>query len=135
MTPDAFLAEWHRVVRERDVAALAALLAPEVEIGAPPYWEPFRGAPITQHLLGLILATVEGFTYQREWRDGGEPALEFRGRVGALELQGIDLISLDASGRIRRLDVLMRPVNTVNALIEKIAPLMLQYLTERSRPR
>ena len=29
--------------------------------------------------------------------------------MGNLELQGIDLISLDAEGRIRRLDVLMRP--------------------------
>jgi hypothetical protein len=131
VTPGAFLTEWHRVVRERDVPALAALLAPDVEVGAPPYWEPFRGAALAQHLLGLILETVEGFTYHREWCDGAELALEFRGRVGALELQGIDLISLDAAGRIRRLDVLMRPVNAVNALIEKIAPRMLQYLAER----
>ena len=40
VTPDAFLAEWHRIVRERDVTALAGLLAPDVAIGAPPYWEP-----------------------------------------------------------------------------------------------
>jgi hypothetical protein len=42
--PDAFLDEWHRIVRERDVPALSGLLAPEVAVGAPPYWEPFRGA-------------------------------------------------------------------------------------------
>jgi hypothetical protein len=127
MTPDAFLDEWHRIVRERDVPALAALLAPEIAIGAPPYWEPFRGAPLAQHLLGLILETVEGFAYQREWKAGGELALEFRGRVGVLELQGIDLISLDEAGRIRRLEVLMRPVNAVNALIAAIAPRMADY--------
>lgn len=129
--PEAFLDEWHRIVRERDVEALAPLLAPDVEVGAPPYWEPFRGALLAQHLLGLILETIEGFTYHREWQDGAELALEFRGRVGTFELQGIDLISLDASGRIRRLDVLMRPVNSVNALIEKIAPRMMKYLAER----
>ena len=131
MSPDSFLDEWHRIVRERDVPALAALLAPDVEVGAPPYWDPFRGAPLAQHLLGLILETIEGFTYHREWQDGGELALEFRGRVGALELQGIDLISLDAGGRIRRLDVLMRPVNSVNALIERIAPRMVAYLAKQ----
>jgi hypothetical protein len=131
MTPDAFLDEWHRLVRERDVEALAALLAPEVAIGAPPYWEPFRGAVLAQHLLGLILETIEGFTYQREWRNGDELALEFRGRVGELELQGIDLISLDAAGRIRRLDVLMRPVNAVNALIAAIAPRMVAFLAQQ----
>ena len=132
MTPDAFLDEWHRIVRERDVPALAGLLAPEVTIGAPPYWEPFRGAALAQHLLGLILETIEGFTYHREWRTGSELALEFRGRVGEYELQGIDLISLDAAGRIHRLDVLMRPVNAVNALIAETAPRMAQYLAKRN---
>jgi hypothetical protein len=131
MTPDAFLDEWHRLVRERDVEALAALLAPEVAIGAPPYWEPFHGAALAQNLLGLILETIEGFTYHREWRNGDELALEFRGRVGKLELQGIDLISLDGAGRIRRLDVLMRPVNAVNALIAAIAPRMVAFLAKQ----
>ena len=128
MSPEAFLAEWHRIVRTRDVPALAALLAPDVEIGAPPYWDPLRGAALVQHLLGLILETIEGFTYHREWQQGGELALEFRGRVGGLELQGIDLITLDAAGRIRRLDVLMRPLNAVSALRDAIAPRMLEYL-------
>lgn len=131
MTPDAFLDEWHRILLERDVEALAGLLAPEVAIGAPPYWEPFRGAALAQHLLGLILETIEGFSYHREWRNGDELALEFCGRVGELELQGIDLISLDAAGRIRRLDVLMRPVNAVNALIAAIAPRMQAFLAKQ----
>jgi hypothetical protein len=62
---------------------------------------------------------------------GSELALEFRGRVGGLELQGIDLISLDASGRIRRLDVPMRPINAVSALRDAIAPRMAKYLAQR----
>jgi hypothetical protein len=132
MTPEAFLDEWHRIVRERDVPALAALLAPEVEIGAPPYWEPLRGQPLVQHLLGLILETIEGFTYHREWKLGRELALEFRGRVGGLELQGIDLISLDEGGRVRRLEVPMRPINAVTALRDAIAPRMMEYLKSRS---
>jgi hypothetical protein len=131
MTPETFLDEWHRIVRERDVKSLTALLAPEVEIGAPPYWEPLRGRELVQHLLGLILETIEGFTYHREWRSGSELALEFRGRVAGLELQGIDLISLDSAGRIRRLDVPMRPVNAVVALREAIAPRMMEYLKAR----
>jgi len=132
VTTEGFLTEWHRIVRERDLPALAALLAPDVELGAPPYWEPLRGAPLVQHLLGLILETIEGFTYHREWKMGRELALEFRGRVGELELQGIDLISLDDSGRIRRLDVPMRPVNAVTALREAIAPRMAAYLAKQN---
>ena len=133
VTPALFLDEWHRIVRERDVLSLAPLLAPDVEIGAPPYWEPLRGAALVQHLLGLILETIEGFTYHREWQHGNELALEFTGRVGEHELQGIDLITLDARGAIAKLDVLMRPVAAVVALQEVVAPQMTAFLARRAR--
>jgi hypothetical protein len=129
---DRFLPEWHRVVAERDVAALAALLAPDVTLGAPPYWNRLAGRDLVQHLLGLIVHTIEAFTYHREWRDGRELALEFRGRVGDVELQGIDLITLDAGGRIQSLDVLMRPLNGIEALRDRIAPRMAEYLAQRA---
>ena len=129
-TPAAerFLAAWHRVVAERDLDALADLLAEDVSLGAPPYWPRLEGRRVVQHLLGLVIETIEGFSYHREWVSGSELALEFRGRVGDRELQGIDLISLDAEGRIRRLDVPMRPVNAVVALREAIAPRMAAFL-------
>jgi hypothetical protein len=129
---DRFYAEWHRIVAERDVgAALGHVLAPDVTLGAPPYWTKLAGRDLVQHLLGLIVHTIEGFTYHREWRAGRELALEFRGRVGDAELQGIDLITLDGEGRIQNLDVLMRPVNGIVALREAIAPRMAEYLAQR----
>ena len=88
-------------------------------------------APATR-LLGLIVQPLEGFTYHREWQDGSELALEFTGRVGDLELQGIDLISLDEHARIRNIDVLMRPINAVIALRETIAPRMATYLARNA---
>ena len=91
----AFLKQWHRIAVERDIAAIEGLLAEEVSVGAPPYWTKLQGRGLVNHLLGLILQTVEGFTYHREWMDGAELALEFTGHVGELELQGIDLVSLD----------------------------------------
>jgi hypothetical protein len=129
---DRFLPEWHRIVAERDVAALAAVLAADVSLGAPPYWKKLAGRELVQHLLGLIVGTIEDFTYHREWRDGRELALEFRGHVGGTELQGIDLITLDAEGRIQNLDVLMRPVKGIEALRDRIAPRMAEYLARRS---
>jgi hypothetical protein len=129
-----FLDEWHRIVAEKDVDALRGVLAPDVTLGAPPYWRKLEGREIVQHLLGLIVDTIEGFTYHREWQDGRELALEFSGRVGALELQGIDLISLDERLRIRNLDVMIRPINAAVALREAIAPRMATFLAGRARP-
>jgi hypothetical protein len=127
--PDAerFLSEWHRVVAEKDLAALPTLLASDVRLGAPPYWQKLQGERIVGHLLGLILQTVEDFSYRREWTRGTELALEFTGKVGDLELQGIDLITLNRDGRIQNLDVLMRPVNGVIALRDAIAPKMASF--------
>ncbi|MDH3211889.1 MAG: hypothetical protein OEM05_05340 [Myxococcales bacterium] len=129
---DGFLVEWHRIVAERDVAALESVLAKDIEMGAPPYWSRLRGRDLVVHLLDLIIHTIEDFTYHREWREGGELALEFTGHVGDTELQGIDLISLDERGEIAKLDVLMRPVNAVIALREIVAPQMAAFLARRS---
>jgi hypothetical protein len=128
-----FLEEWHRIVAERDLVALQGVLAEDVSLGAPPYWGRLDGREIVHHLLGLIVNTIEGFTYHREWSEGRELALEFRGRVGELELQGIDLISLDERLRIAKLDVMIRPINAAVALREAIAPRMAAFLAERTR--
>ena len=127
-----FLAKWHPVVKERDLAGLKTLLAPDVSMGAPPYWDRLRGRPLVHHLLGLIIHTIKDFSYHREWHDdsrgNGEIALEFRGHVGELDLQGIDLISLNDRGEIQKLDVVIRPMNALAALRDVITPQMAVYL-------
>jgi hypothetical protein len=128
-----FLDEWHRIVAEKDLKALRGILAEDVSLGAPPYWGRLEGREIVHHLLGLIVNTIEGFRYHREWQNGRELALEFGGRVGELELQGIDLISLDEHLRVRKLDVMIRPINAAVALRETIAPRMASFLAGRSR--
>jgi hypothetical protein len=115
------------------LAALGSVLAEDITMGAPPYWERLAGVELVQHLLGIIVSTIEDFTYHREWQDEGELALEFTGHVGNLELQGIDLISLDDELRIRSLDVLMRPISTVIALRDIVAPQMAAYLADRAK--
>jgi hypothetical protein len=127
-----FLDRWHRIVSEKDLVALGEILTDDVSLGAPPYWQKLRGHALVEHLLGLIVHTVEDFTYQREWLDGCELALEFTGHVGDLDVQGIDLISLDERGLVGHIDVLMRPVNSVIALREIIAPQMAAFLAKQN---
>jgi hypothetical protein len=122
--PSAFLARWHRIVAEKDLQGLGDLLADDVALGAPPYWGRLEGKPIVQKLLGIILETIEGFTYHREWVNGRELALEFRGTVDGLGLQGIDLITLDDAGRLAQLDVMIRPINTLLVLRDRVAARM-----------
>jgi len=130
---DGFMAEWHRVVSEKDRDALVGLLAEDVSLGAPPYLEKLQGRDLVQHLLGLIMSTIDEFTYHREWEKEGELALEFTGCVGELQLQGIDLISLISLGDrmvIQNIDVLIRPANAIDALRDVIAPQMGAFLAQ-----
>jgi hypothetical protein len=124
-----FLEGWHAMVRARDAGQLDRFLADDVKLGAPPYWDPLEGRALVAHLLGIILNTVEDFTYHRQWVDGRELALEFKGHVGEHQLQGIDLITLDDSNRIARLDVVIRPLNTLERLRDIVAPQMMAYLS------
>lgn len=128
-----FLKEWHRIVAERDIEALSQVLAADVTIGAPPYWSRLEGHDLVLHLLGLILETIEDFTYHREWQDDAELALEFRGRVGDTQLQAIDLITLNDRGEVQNIDVLMRPHNAIGELRERIAPKMAEFLSSRAK--
>jgi hypothetical protein len=125
---DGFLTEWHRIIREKDAAAFPAILAENVAIGPPPYWNRLEGKDTVAFLLGVILNTIENFEYRREWRDGAELALEFTGNVEGKSLQGIDLITVDSDGLLARIDVPMRPVEAINILMEKVQPQMMKYL-------
>ena len=111
---------------------LAEVLAPDVAMGAPPYWAKLEGRDTVAHLLGIIIQTIEGFTYHREWWRDGELALEFQGRVGDLDLQGIDLITLDDANRLVNIDVLIRPINALLELREIVTPQMAEFFAGRS---
>ena len=124
----AFLEQWHRIVVAKDLDALGTVMADDMTLGAPPYWNKLEGKDLIQYLLGVILDVIEDFTYHREFVSGNELALEFRGHVGEDQLQGIDLITLDADGRVKNLDVLIRPLNTLTVVRDRVAPRMKQYL-------
>jgi len=130
---EEFLARWHRIVAERDVEALRGLLAEDVTLGAPPYWQPLSGHDLVHHLLSVILETIEGFSYFREWTSGAELALEFKGRIEGLDLQGIDLVTLNDAGHVSHIDVLIRPFNALELLQERVSARMTAYLAERAR--
>jgi hypothetical protein len=130
---DKFLPAWHRAVAAKDREALLGLLAEDVSLGAPPYYERLQGRDLVHHLLGLILHTIDDFTYHRQWQNEGELALEFTGRVGDLRLQGIDLITLNDRFVIENLDVLIRPASAVDALRDVIAPQMASFLSRANQ--
>jgi hypothetical protein len=56
------------------------------------------------------------FRYVGEWYAPGGAVLEFRTRLGDIEIDGIDMISWNDEGRITEFKVMVRPLKAVNLL-------------------
>jgi hypothetical protein len=118
----ASLRQWHRIVASGDLAALPALLHPDVVFRSPAAFKPYHGAPAVALILRTVFGVFSGFAYERQFAtgDGLDIALEFRARVGDRQLKGIDLIRFDADGRIVDFEVMIRPASGLQALSEEM---------------
>lgn len=116
------LREWHRMIDASDLAALTALLHPDVVFRSPVAFKPHHGAPTVALILRTVFGVFSGFAYERQFAtgDGFDVALEFRARVGDLDLKGVDLIRFDAEGRIVDFEVMIRPASALRALGEEM---------------
>ena len=120
------LAAWHQVVAQRDAAALDALLADDVVFHSPVVHTPQRGKAITMLYLrgALQVLNTEHFRYEREIVGPRDALLEFVTQIDGLQINGIDLIRWDDSGRIIDFKVMVRPLKAVNALHHKMGELL-----------
>ena len=108
--------QFKAAVEARDLAGMVAALAPDVVFHSPVTFKPFEGRDMVGHVLGEVLQVFQEFTYTDELREGDTTALVFEARVGDRDVQGIDLIRLNADGLIDDLTVLVRPLSGLTAL-------------------
>lgn len=132
MTPQVkhFLDTWHRAVETRDETLLASIIAEGCELHSPVVWKPSADTHYLLHILMGVITTIEGFAYRQEWVDGNEIILEFTGTVDGKGLVGIDKISLDDAGHMNRIEVLIRPMNTLLEFATRMREHALRYKPE-----
>jgi len=115
------LDRWHRVVFEEDRDLLTELLDETVEFHSPTLWKPKSGAQVTHFILTSVLEIFQDFRYHREWVEGNDMALEFSTKVLDKNIKGIDLIKWNDEGKIVHFEVLIRPLNGLQALYEEMS--------------
>lgn len=101
-------------------------------------------------LLRIVIETLQDFTYEREFvgseadaragAPGRHLCLEFKARIpwpgrdGFLKVQGVDMITLDATGsRMQRLEVMIRPHKALGELKKIISARMQEALQSSSK--
>lgn len=111
--PQEQLAKWHKAVHHKDYALLKELLADDIALSSPVFWRAKEGKGAVLTVLSTVINVFEDFQYHREWIDGSSWALEFSATVNGKDLKGIDLIELNDEGKLKRLEVLIRPLNAL----------------------
>ena len=57
-----------------------------------------------------------GFTYVGEWRSDRGAVLEFEKEIDGIKINGVDIITFDADGRLTHFKVMVRPLKAINLL-------------------
>lgn len=128
----ASLATWHDMVARRDLSDLASIVHPEATFRSPMAFKPYHSAQAVTLILQTVMTVFEDFTYHRELAsaDGQSVVLEFSARVGEKSLKGIDLIAFDAAGKIIDFEVMVRPLNGLQALGEQMGARLAAFLPQ-----
>ncbi|NQY37376.1 MAG: nuclear transport factor 2 family protein [Alteromonadaceae bacterium] len=117
---DTKLDKWHKVVLKKDLKLLHELLAEDVEFHSPTVWQPKLGRDVTHYILEMVIDIFQNFEYHREWVDGNNMALEFSATVDDKKIKGIDLITWNDEGQIIHFEVMLRPLNGLQLMLEKM---------------
>ena len=110
------LLKWHQFVEKPNPAILNEILEENVKFHSPFVWKPKEGKIITIGILMTVTEIFQDFHYVREIISENQMCLEFQAKVGEFTLRGVDLIELNAEGKIIDFEVMIRPANALQAL-------------------
>jgi hypothetical protein len=116
---------FRQAVEARDIDALIDTFAADVVLRSPLISEPFRG----RENVGFIFRTLaddylftDDFEYTAELADGDVVVVAFRGLLKGTEVEGVDLLRLNADGKIGEVTVFLRPLPGTAAIAKFLSP-------------
>ena len=133
---------WHRHLRGEFPGGLDELLADDVVFYSPVVFTPQKGKDVTKLYLGAAGNTLGGsgtskgggFRYTKEIVSGNHAMLEFEAEMDGIYVNGIDILTCNAEGKIVEFKVLIRPLKAVNLMHQQMAA-MLEKMQAPSSPR
>ena len=116
------LDSWYAFMKSQDRSEAAKvlwdLLHPDAVFESPVVHSPQRGRDITFKYLASAEKVLggPGFSYVGEWTSANGAVLEFKNVIDGIEINGVDIITFDAEGRITNFKVMVRPLKAINML-------------------
>ena len=131
---------WHRYIRGEYPGGLDELLADDCTFYSPIVFTPQKGKDVTKLYLSAAASTFsEGagasgasdvqkkeskFRYSKEVLMGNHAILEFETEIGGKYVNGVDIITCNDEGKIVELKVMIRPLQAVKLMHERMAAML-----------
>ena len=131
--------KWYEVMKSRDMDKLDELLADDVVFYSPVVYTPQKGKDITKmYLMAAGGVFGEGtknevsdsnksksnFKYIKEIIGKKSALLEFESEMDGIYVNGVDVISWNEEGKITEFKVIVRPLQAVNMLHQKMQAML-----------
>jgi SnoaL-like domain len=111
---------FRRAAEAKDLGQMTEALREDVVLHSPILFRGFEGREIVSQVLTHVAATLEDLAYTDELVEGNTVCLRFKANVGDRELEGIDFLELDETGKVAELTVFMRPLSAITAFNERM---------------
>ena len=117
---------WHDLVATRNVSGLDALIADNAVFHSPVVHTPQVGKERVLRYLTAAFSVffVDSFRYVRELVGDNDAVLEFVLEIGGISINGVDMIRWDDDGRIVEFKVMIRPLEAINLIHQKMAAML-----------
>ena len=114
---------WHDLVATRNVSGLDALIADNAVFHSPVVHTPQVGKERVLRYLTAAFSVffVDSFRYVRELVGDNDAVLEFVLEIDGISVNGVDMIRWDDEGKIVEFKVMIRPLEAINLIHQKMA--------------
>ncbi len=131
--------KWHDHIRGEFPGGFDELLADDVIFYSPIVFSPQKGKDLTTLYLMAAGNTFGGdqsrdgtlqessFKYTKEVLDGNQAILEFETQIDGKYVNGVDIITFNSEGKISEFKVMIRPLQAVNIIHEKMQEMLKQF--------
>ena len=131
--------KWYEVMKSNDMDKLDELLAEDVVFYSPVVYTPQKGKDITKMYLmaaGGVFGeenkdevpdsnkSQSNFKYIKEIIGEKSALLEFESEMDGIYVNGVDVISWNEEGKITEFKVIVRPLQAVNMLHQKMQAML-----------
>jgi len=113
-----------------DLETVSGLLADDVVFRSPAVHTPYEGKQSTMVILRAVSRVFEDFRYTRTVSSGDDHVLVFEARIGALLIEGTDLVHVGKDGLVDDFRVLVRPLKALHGLVDAMAAALPEVLAE-----